>query len=352
MPALNWDVSTTYDFFVSLYVLHHPSTFGARAAWAAGVRSRLPVAQRDFLEKIQSFLPVPIRWLYLLPAEAKNTAGALTNLAQLPAAERLTSLIFTADIPIEAITVLRNISLRQTWSSAEQEVLRTVFHRRGLFTRPNTIQNLCEAWLDLTTTGEQYLQVLNTYYQVFFQEEEERIRPYLIQRLEQAREQAARLPIFDLLAELSGGVHFERAEIEREIILAPSYWASPLVFFGHVEPGQLLILFGSRAATEDLSAGESLPNTLVETMKAIADPTRLRILHYLAESPQTPSQLARRLRLRPPTVIHHLNALRLVGLVEINLPADGERGYSLRREPLTQTIDLLTNFLSPTSQKS
>ncbi|MBE0699310.1 MAG: hypothetical protein IH586_20495, partial [Anaerolineaceae bacterium] len=123
MPALNWDEGTAYDFFVSLYVLHRPAMFGARASWAAGVRSRLPTAQREFLEKVQSFLPVPLSWLYLLPAEAKTTAGALLTLAQLPAAERLPSLLITAETPIEAITALSNITLRQTWSSAEQEIL-------------------------------------------------------------------------------------------------------------------------------------------------------------------------------------------------------------------------------------
>ena len=119
MTVLFWDEGTAYDLFVSLYVLHRPATFGVRPSWAAGVRSRLPAAQRDFLEKVQSFLPVPLSWLYLLPAEAKTAAGALHALAQLPTAERLPLLFITADTPIEARNALREITLRQTWSSAE-----------------------------------------------------------------------------------------------------------------------------------------------------------------------------------------------------------------------------------------
>ena len=121
MTVLQWDEGTAYDLFVSLYVLHQPSTFGVRPSWAAGVRSRLPVAQRDFLEKVQSFLPVPLSWLYLLPAEANNPAGALHVLAQLPAAERLPSLLFTADTSIEVINALHHITLRQTWTSAKSD---------------------------------------------------------------------------------------------------------------------------------------------------------------------------------------------------------------------------------------
>ncbi len=348
MPALNWDKGTAYDLFVSLYVLHRPGAFGVRASWAAGVRSRLPASQRDFLEKVQSFLPVPLSWLYLLPAEAKNAAGALHALAQLPAAERLPSLLITADTPIEVINTLQEITLRQTWSSAEQEVLRTALHRRGIFPRPNTLNNLCEAWIDLTQTGDQLLQAFNTYHQVFFAEEEQRIQPLLEKALQQAHSLSIQeKDIARLLEILSNGVHFQQVESTSQVTLAPSYWASPLVFFTPLENDRLLVLFGGRPETQDLIPGETLPIDLVDSLKAIADPTRLRILRYLAEGRLTPSELSRRLRLRPPTVIHHLNALRLAGLVEITLQADRERGYNLRREALDDVFSLLSDFLTP-----
>ncbi len=347
MTVLQWDEGTAYDLFVSLYVLHRPATFGVRASWAAGVRSRLTATQRDFLEKVLSFLPVPLSWLYLLPAEAKNAAGALHTLAQIPAAERLPSLLFTADTPIEAINALHQITLRQTWSSAEQEVLRASLLRRGISPRSNTLNAVCETWSDLTTAGEQFLQALTTYYQVFFDEEEDRIRSMLQLGLERARAMAQDMDVPALLEELSHGVYFKQAESADEVILVPSYWSSPLVFYSRIRENGLLVLFGTRPETHDLTPGETLPQDLVDTMKAIADPTRLRILRYLSCGPQTPSELARRLRLRPPTVTHHLNALRLVGLVEITLHAEGERGYGLRREALNDTLSLLIEFLTP-----
>ena len=55
---------------------------------------------------------------------------------------------------------------------------------------------------------------------------------------------------------------------------------------------------------------------------------------------------ADRLRLRPPTVVHHLNKLRLAGLVRIELQADGERRYVLRRAGLETAIHNLDTFLS------
>jgi DNA-binding transcriptional ArsR family regulator len=83
----------------------------------------------------------------------------------------------------------------------------------------------------------------------------------------------------------------------------------------------------------------------VPVLKSLADSTRLHILCYLAEKPHTPSQLARRLRLRPPTVIHHLNDLRLAGLVQVILQPEGERRYTLRREAILAAMDRLKELL-------
>ncbi len=347
MPFLTWDKGTAYDFFVSLYVLHRPSTFGLRPSWAAGVRSRLPQEQRDFLEKAQSFLPVPLRWLYLLPAEAKITEDALHSLAQTPAAERLPSLLINPDTPTEALTVLQEIALRHTWSSAEQEVLRAALHKRGIHPRPGTLNSVCEAWADLTAWGEQILLALNTYYTSFFAEEEDRIASLIDEALARAQARAGELPLPSLLDELTHGVHFDTSDIDQAVILAPSYWVSPLTLYHRLGEGEMLVLFGVRSPSEPLIPGDPVPRELLEAMKAVADPTRLQILRYLAGSPQTPSQLARQLRLRPPTVVHHLNTLRLAGLVEVSLHGESERAYSLRRETLRHAITSLNNFIEP-----
>ena len=55
--------------------------------------------------------------------------------------------------------------------------------------------------------------------------------------------------------------------------------------------------------------------------------------------------LAPLLRLRPPTVVHHLNILRLAGLVEVMVHSEGERAYALRREALEHTTANLSDFI-------
>jgi DNA-binding transcriptional ArsR family regulator len=49
--------------------------------------------------------------------------------------------------------------------------------------------------------------------------------------------------------------------------------------------------------------------------------------------------------LRPPTVLHHLNQLRMAGMVQILLSEDGDRQYSPRYDGFENTIDLLKNFV-------
>lgn len=110
-------------------------------------------------------------------------------------------------------------------------------------------------------------------------------------------------------------------------------------------PDNLLFLFGARPTDESLIPGELVPDALYQALKALADPTRLRILRYLSNEPLTPAELARRLRLRSPTVIHHLDALRLARLVIVTLEHEGKR-YTIRPEAMESMCDLLNQFLA------
>ena len=90
-PTIEWDYGTAYEFFISLHVLHQPEHFGIRASWAAGVRSRIPSAERKLLEDIYSLTGVPMAWINSLPAP-KDALTALWALRQIPASQRMIKL--------------------------------------------------------------------------------------------------------------------------------------------------------------------------------------------------------------------------------------------------------------------
>ena len=63
-PTLSWDMGTAYDMFMSLDVLYNPEAFGLRAAWAAGVRCRLPTPERELLQKTHRiFIKGSLHWV-------------------------------------------------------------------------------------------------------------------------------------------------------------------------------------------------------------------------------------------------------------------------------------------------
>ncbi len=343
MPTIQWKTGTAFDFFISLAVLHQPAFFGLRPSWAAGVRQRLSAPNREMLEKVQSFSSIPLLWLSTLP-QPNDASIALEDISLLPPQERLFKLTLNAEIKTEVIDCLQNIASRGSWQDEDLSVLKEQFRLRDAPLNLESLTNLVITWSDPGRSGEKYLSALQEYYQVFFVEEETRIRPALLAGLEHGKELASQMSFEALIEELSQGVRFSPLDDTLEYILAPSYWSSPFIFYSHIQPGKMMLLFGARPEFESIVPGTAPPPQLVSALKALADPTRLRILHFLAEQAISSSELARLLRLRLPTVIHHLRLLRLAGLVQITV-GENEKRYSSRLEILDGIQTTLTNFI-------
>jgi len=82
--------------------------------------------------------------------------------------------------------------------------------------------------------------------------------------------------------------------------------------------------------------------TLVQFLKALADPSRLRIMGLLANGEQSVSALAAALNLKEPTISHHLARLHALGLVSFR-PAGTTRFYTLESDVLQRVSkDLFT----------
>jgi ArsR family transcriptional regulator len=90
----------------------------------------------------------------------------------------------------------------------------------------------------------------------------------------------------------------------------------PCLFFGssmYLEfPG--LVVIGTGVGQGDIEA-RSRTESVARRLKAVADPTRLALLHSLATAPSTVGELAVLFRLAQPTVSMHVKVLRQNGLV-------------------------------------
>ncbi|MEM7332349.1 MAG: metalloregulator ArsR/SmtB family transcription factor [Chloroflexota bacterium] len=352
-PTLQWELATGYDFVTSLDVLHHPDRYGLRGSWAAGVRSRLPVEQRETLQtffKSHNFLLLP--WLISLNGP-KDSLSVLENLSEIPPAERLPTFLENS-MWVHTKNVLLNVAHKQSFSEEDIDELRQAHQaymkEQGIKKKLATadIEESLTIWAQSEKFGDGLLNGLKTYYEVFFSEEEKRILPALEDTVEYAKSLSEKMDLEPLLNALSQGVRFElpKRDAMKTIVMVPSFWTTPLALLSHLDANyeNWVFMFGGRPANRSLVPGETVPELLHQTLKALADPTRLRILRYLAQEPLAPAELARRLRLRPPTVIHHLDALRLARLVHVTINHEGRR-YEARREAIDSACSMLNQFL-------
>lgn len=343
---IEWDIGTAYDFFISLWVLHQPEHLGLRGSWAAGVRSRLPGPEREALQLITP-LAWPMPWVYTLPPP-KDVATALGELGRLSPDARLLALL--PHTPPAVVERWREVAERGSWTEVDQKAIVDLLQSGdGKNEAPATVRKMAadslELWREPAASAAAVLSAYECYQEVFFAEEEARIRPALEAALARGRQLAEQTERWEeLLEELSQGVRVAKDWEQKILTLAPSYWGTPLALMADCEAERMLFLFGARPADQSLIPGDVVPDALYQALKALADPTRLRILRYLTGEPLTPAELARRLRLRSPTVIHHLDALRLARLVIVTLDAEGKR-YTIRADAITAVCDLLNQFL-------
>lgn len=345
-PQLIWEIGTAYDFFISLEILNQPEEFGLRPSWAAGVRSRVPGEERRALEDSVKILDVfNLSWIHDLP-QPKDGNTALWALGNIPPENRLPTLSFGYGADRDLKELLLAVAARGSWEERDREKLREKLH--SIYKKTFTIKDLSRIldwWARAAEFGDLYLSALRSYYEVFFAEEERRILPVLRSSLEKAQEAARQMNVQDLIRHLSQGVSFESLAGIEQLVLTPSYWSTPFIFFSKYDAKKLILAFGGRPAGVSLVPGEKVPDILLQALKALADPTRLRILRYLSAQSLTLADLSRRLRLRPPTVLHHLHVLRVAGLLNLTLEAGGEKRYAARKEALGEVFAHVADFL-------
>ncbi len=348
-PQLSWEIGTGHDLFLSLHALYHPDKYGLRGAWAAGVRSRLPARERDFLHRVAPFL-WPNGWVHR-QAPPRDGQTVLDAIAATPLRQRLpllTSLPETWATPINQI--LEEVAGRGAWHRGDYDAVRRLLTEKWSHA---PAKREIEARLEMHSRPEEFgeliLSSLRAYQENFFAEEEERILPALEDAVANGRRMAERLPLLSLLEELSQGLRLETLPDVTELIMAPSFWITPLIIQLPLDQSSMLFIFGARPPDASLVPGEVVPDALHQALKALADPTRLRILHDLSAEPMSPSKLARRLRLRAPTVVHHLHVLRLARLVHLTMGKEGKRRYAVRAGAVETTFTALQQFLESDS---
>ncbi|MPZ21182.1 MAG: metalloregulator ArsR/SmtB family transcription factor [Luteitalea sp.] len=82
---------------------------------------------------------------------------------------------------------------------------------------------------------------------------------------------------------------------------------------------------------------------MIETLAALAEPNRFRIVELLRSGPRPVNDIGERLHLNQPQVSKHLRVLKDAGLVAVQ-PRAQQRLYGLRAEPLRQLHEWLERY--------
>ena len=341
---LFWDFGTAYDLFFSLHVLHNPDPFGLKPSWAAGVRSRLPLEHRQTLELMGNIMGIPHYYVHGLP-KPKSSQVVIDTLSKTPAALRLPKLTYHGNLPQEAWVILQSTTVNRKWTRLEKVAISELLQTTSNISNAVILDQMHHVWSHREAIGESILAAIKSYVENFFAEEEQRILPVLKQGLSHAQMRSGSLPLTAMVEELSSGVRYRDLEHITNLHLAPSFWTAPYLGYDELDDGAVLMLFAARPENMALIPGEIVPDALINGLKALADPTRLRILRHLAESPQTAAELSRALRLRPPTVAHHMMELRMAGVVQVIVGQEGDRHYATRFDGFDTIQELLNSFI-------
>jgi DNA-binding transcriptional ArsR family regulator len=354
-PQLSWDHGTAFDFFASLVVLYEPDNYGLRPSWAAGIRSRLSPSTREFFASVTKDFFVPLEWLVAMP-EPKTARAVLDALEAMPVEDVVLRLTINEGEPEKILALLLDIRRRGEWGPSDRDAMVSLMtHAGGKESRKElaVIESWLGWWAHAEEFGGAFRAGMREYYEVFFREEERRIQPALERALAGARDLAARLPPDRLLEELSQGIDSDEFLTRRSLVLVPCYWCTPRIIYticgDECGPGRavdrIIMLFGARPAEDSLIPGDAIPARLLLALEALSDPTRLSILRAIISEPLTQAEIARKLRLRPPTISHHLKTLRIAGLITHISAQKTETRYGARLQQLGLTTDGLKDFL-------
>jgi len=349
--VLEWDWGTAYEFLNSLHTILRPKDHGVPAPWAAGVRKRL--SQQGQLD-LKLFFSLPFGYLGYTPMHLiygmdgpKDVRRFLSLLESIPENDFLRRIHMPLDDAGLSHITAKAASGKPSSDVEIDEYRRLVAQTSGRnVPSAAEIRRILSDMSDPASTKKRYLSLLNEYQTVFFAEEEKRVQPVLEKMLADAKKLSKKTNVPDLIERLSNGFTISSDIDLKKLVLVPSIWLHPFVLRLELADGELFVCWGAHSPGYRLVPGESVPDDALLVLRALGDPTRLRLLRLLSAEPRSPQSLAIELKLSLPTVSHHMRELRVAGLVRIELAGKGrESKYTVRWPSAQRAFQQLEDFV-------
>jgi DNA-binding transcriptional ArsR family regulator len=316
--------SPLLECVLSLYVLAEPKHHALQHRWVRAMRA-LPASLRREIAAL-SFL---YRWTLpdcILPAANTGYEGFDVELARLRGLRT----------EVVAFDLLRRVydhgggprpARRRILTSPDVRAL--ALKRAGLL---GTQARRAAALLfdDPARLVDRFASLLEAYWEEAFAAEWSRIEPKLAECVELAGRQIASDGVYAFLLSLApqlrvdpGGrsfgldiphEHRVRIGADNPLLLVPSVFVWPHVRVNCDAPWPLAVTYRAPHLVSELR--RSTPPELVKLLKALADPTRLRILEVLAKQPRSTQELAPIVGLTQAGASKQLRLLAAAGLLK------------------------------------
>jgi DNA-binding transcriptional ArsR family regulator len=332
---------------LSLHVLMHPKEHPLQHPWIRRMRKLSPALKREI--RAFSFLYSDITADFMLPERAdtpQDFEAALAAFASMPPERAQYELARPAFFYFEK---------HGGPDSLAREEVRDLIRRRVSHFSPGG-EEIAELILaDPATAQRRVVDMLATYWAESFAAEWERLEPTLAEEAARGQQEDPIALLASIRSELqvdaaerllirpSGHEHEVTVDAANPLRLIPSVYVWPHVRINCDAPWPLAILYPPRTMQGGPARGVA-PEPLVRTLRAAADPTRLRILRLVGERPRSTEELAPLVGLSESGLSKHLRALTDAGLLSTR-----RQGwyvlYELRRERLEQLGPDLLDYL-------
>ncbi|MDQ2742792.1 MAG: helix-turn-helix domain-containing protein [Chloroflexota bacterium] len=213
---------------------------------------------------------------------------------------------------------------------------------------PHILRGREELLSDLGAQRTRHVALLTAWNEQYFSHLDPAILAGLKADAEAKRALAASTAPDQLLEIATSGILFSDGDIAETILLVPQYHYRPWNLYSEYRGWRL---FHYPVDALPLGAGEPPPH-LVRVTRALADPSRLRILRHLAQRPHRFTELVQCSGLSKSTVHHHMVILRAARLVRVHDAGSGPDTYVLRHNALDDLAAQLSTYISaenPTS---
>jgi DNA-binding transcriptional ArsR family regulator len=338
---LEFRSSPTYEMMLSLGVLHRPPP--RHESWAAEVRSRLPADMLEDADFLYSRFENGVLLMELAVdyPDHNDVPGFCNYVEELSTPEFL-------------FYALGRLAPPEVMAKAEpnmDSLLSVITYAFPDGDDRTESRFRTEGYLELVAEPASYqarlLRLWRGYWQTFFQEESQRLRPVwedsIAEKSEALRRQDA-LEFVKTLSEHSGlPKQIPQGYETEEVVLVPSHFARyHLMFYGY---GSVTVIYDCQMTERRREELHEIEDEIVAAAKALGDNTRLRLLRRIAGDPQLyGSKLAKLCHISQPSVSRHLRILKEAGMVE-EKPVDNHITYQVRQDRLEALAPKLVDYI-------